>query len=543
MSAANDTGDDGVDRTPASRADVCIVGTGVAGALVGYRLASAGHSVVFLEAGERFEAGSRLGRMEFAIRSDTPDTRVWDMGGPRDRYTTDGSVEYPLNDARVKGVGGTTLHWQGNTPRFHEVDFELDTRHGLGVDWPLGYDDLSPYYTAAESELGVAGTAGPGDPPREADYPLPAFPKRYSDGLLVEACERLGISTRDTPQARNSVPYDGRSQCLGFSTCLPVCPSGAKYSADVTVRKAEEAGARVIDRARVVRLEHDDEGAIVAAHYVTPDGTEHRQAARHFVLAAGAVETPRLLLLSASDAYPDGLANSSGAVGRYLMEHPVVGTVGRTDGPMDPEPIGFVTTISEAFYGYDRGPGSFILEFRSDPPSVMDRALGRDPLGDVLSPAVWGDDLLSGDFTNREVSINAQVEMLPRAENRVSLDAAKTDDLGNPVPNVSLSLSDHEREAFEFAFEVQADILAEMGATPVRRTDPERPAWARHLMGTARMGSDPDDSVVDGRLRSHDHPNLSVVGASVFPTGSAANPVLTISALALRAADDIEAGL
>jgi choline dehydrogenase-like flavoprotein len=299
----------------------------------------------------------------------------------------------------------------------------------------------------------------------------------------------------------------------------------------------------VIDRARVVGLEHDDDGAIVAARYVTPDGVEHRQEARHFVVAAGAVETPRLLLLSASDAYPDGLANSSGTVGRYLMEHPVVGTVGRTDGPLDPEPIGFLTTTSEAFYGYERGPGSFVLEFRSDPPSVLDSALGGDAIGDVRQPAVWGDDLVAGDFTNREVSVNAQVEMLPRAENRVTLDHSRTDDLGNPVPDVSLSLSDHEYEAFEFAFEVQADILSEMGATPVRRTDPDTPAWAHHLMGTARMGTDPDESVVDASLRTHDHPNLSVVGASVFPTGAAANPVLTISALALRAAEDIDAGL
>jgi choline dehydrogenase-like flavoprotein len=536
---------DGVDRSPSADVDVCIVGTGVAGALVGLRLAEAGRSVVFLEAGERFE-GSRLERMEFAIRSDTPDTEVWEMGGPRDRYTTGGAFEYPVNSARVKGVGGTTLHWQGNTPRFHEVDFELGTRHGLGVDWPISYDDLSPYYTAAERELGVAGSPGPDDPPREADYPLPAFPKRYSDGLLIAACERLGISTRDAPQARNSVPYDGRSACLGFATCLPVCPSGAKYSADATVRKAEAAGARVIDHARVVRLDHDETGRIVAARYVTPDGAEHRQEARHFVLAAGAVETPRLLLLSASDAHPDGLANSSGAVGRYLMEHPVVGTVGRTDGPLDPEPIGFLTTTSEAFYGYERGPGSFVLEFRSTPRSPLDDALGgsaNDAIGDLTAPARWGDALLARDFTNREVSVNAQVEMLPRAENRVTLDPSETDDLGNPVPNVSLSLSDHEREAFRFAFEVQADILAELGSTPVRQTDPERPAWAHHLMGTARMGGDPATSVVDARLRSHDHPNLSVVGASVFPTGAAANPVLTISALALRAAEDIGAGL
>lgn len=533
----------GAERSPSPRADVCIVGTGVAGALVGHRLAEAGRSVVFLEAGEWFDPASRIERMEFAIRPDTPDTRVWDMGGKRDRYSTSGAIDYPLNDARVKGVGGTTLHWQGNTPRFHEVDFELASERGLGVDWPISYADLSPYYTTAEAELGVAGSAGDEGPPREADYPLPAFPKRYSDGLLMEACERLGISTRDAPQARNSEPYDGRSPCIGFSTCLPVCPSGAKYSADVTVRKAEVAGARVVDRARVVRLEHDDDGAIVAAHYVTPDGVEHRQEARHFVVAAGAVETPRLLLLSASDDYPDGLANSSGAVGRYLMEHPVVGTVGRTEGPLDPEPIGFLTTTSEAFYGYERGPASFVLEFRSDPPSVLDEALGGDAVGDVRQPAVWGDDLVAGEFTNREVSVNAQVEMLPRAENRVALDDSRTDDLGNPVPDVSLSLSEHEHEAFEFAFEVQADILAEMGATPVRQTDPETPAWANHLTGTARMGTDPAESVVDATLRTHDHPNLSVVGASVFPTGAAANPVLTISALALRAAEDIDAGL
>jgi choline dehydrogenase-like flavoprotein len=516
---------------------------------------------VILEAGPRFGLESRLERMERHLRPEHGAEEVWEMGGPRDRYSTSGPVEYPLNRARVKGVGGTTLHWLGIAQRLHEKDFEMDSRYGLASDWPLEYDDLRPYYAAAESALGVAGAEdNPFSPPREEGYPMEPFPPSRSDDLFAEACAELGIETHSAPQARNTESYDGRSQCLGFGTCIPVCPSGAKYSGDVHVRKAEREGARVIDRVPVQRLEHGpDPSTLEAAVYRTPDGTRHRQRADQFVLACGGVETPRLLLLSRSEAHPRGLANSSGAVGNYFMDHATVTTEARLDRPVNEEPIAFETTHSEQFYDHDEPvPGSIMLVFGNvDPTSPREVALrgGHDrgsPGGSyapVLERDRWGDELLAEireGFTASRLSIHAGVEVLPHEENRVSLDDDATDEHGNPVPDVSLGVTDHERETMDHALAIHEAIFDELGAEIVRQTDPSDPndlEWGNHHMGTTRMGSDPDESVVDAQLRAHDVGNLSVVSSSVFVTAGVAAPTLTIAALALRAAERIDEDL
>jgi len=372
------TGSTAGERTPSSSIDVCIVGSGVAGALLANSLAARGHEVVVLEAGERFDPADRIEQMEQAIRPAHSRSDVWNVGGERDAYSTAGSQDYFLNRHRVKGVGGTTLHWQGMVSRLHEKDFEMQTRYGLASDWPISYDDLKPYYAEAERELGVAGSGdNPFSPPRDEDFPLPAFPPSYADSLFEPACESLGITMHTVPQARNSEPYDGRSMCQGYSTCSPVCPSGAKYSADVHVRKAEAKGVRVIDRAPVQRLEHDGPGeAVTGAVYATPNGETHRQDADYFVLACGGVETPRLLLLSRSEQYSDGLANSSGAVGRYFMEHPWVSVVGTLDEPANRNPIGFHTSESHQFVDHETAsPGSIKLQFNNMSPHSPRRAI------------------------------------------------------------------------------------------------------------------------------------------------------------------------
>jgi choline dehydrogenase-like flavoprotein len=548
MSATDGDGD----RRPVRTADVCIVGAGVAGGLVAHVLADRGYDVVVLEAGERFDPENRLAQMEDSIRPTGPGNNVWGMGGERDAYTSSGGFDYPLNETRVKGVGGTTLHWLGISPRLHEKDFEMRSRYGLAEDWPLSYRDLQPFYAEAEAQLGVAGGEdNPFAPPRETAFPMEAFPKSHSDELFAEACERLGITTHTVPQARNSEVYDGRSQCVGYSTCVPVCPSGAKYSGDVHIRKAEAAGARVIDRAPVQRLEHDEAGErVTAAVYATPDGTEHRQTATHFVLACGAIETPRLLLLSESERYPDGLANSSGAVGRYFMEHPGIEASGLVETPPNPNPIGFHTTESHQFYDREEAfPASLKLEFRNaNPPSPVDAALRggdtgtRGDLSDVLTGDAWGDELvdrLERPAGRTRLAVLATAEQLPLWENTVSLNPQVTDDHGNPVPDVSYTVGERARRTLEDAADLLRDIMDELGATDIRVESPEDPRHASHHMGTTRMGEDPATSVVDSRLRTHDLSNLTISSASVFVTAGAMNPTLTIAALSLKAAEHI----
>ncbi|TYL36406.1 GMC family oxidoreductase [Natronococcus pandeyae] len=540
-----------IDRAPSDRVDVCVIGSGPAGALIAYTLAERGHDVVVLDAGKRFDPANRERRMEMALRPGHDFVDVWEMGGRRDRYTVSGDRFYQLNRTRVKGIGGSTLHWVGMTPRLHEKDFEMRSRYGLAADWPIDYADLRPYYAAAERELGVAGAEdNPFAPPREEPYPLPAFPPSHSDSIFADACEEIGIQMHSAPQARNSEAYDGRSQCAGYGTCMPVCPAGAKYSADVHVRKAEAAGARVVDRAAVQRLRHDESGEYVeSAVYVTPAGETHAQRADAFAVCCGGVETPRLLLLSESDAHPDGLANSSGAVGRYFMEHPSVSTTAELDQDTRQHHIGFPTSESHQFYDHEEPrPGSFTLEFQNTAGSDVHGYDGGGGMGGILAPlygAEWGDDLLETmrDRYGNTVAVSATAEQLPDAESRVTLDRSTSDEFGNPVPNIEWRVGSHAVETLEHALSIHRNIVDRIDGTITGQTDPRTPGTVAHHLGTTRMGDDPDESVVNARLRTHDVRNLYLASGSVFVTGGAMPPTLTIAALSLKAADHIDSAL
>jgi len=539
-----------MDREPSERADVCVIGAGPAGALVASQLASDGQKIVVLEAGPRFDRSNREQQMEQAIRPGDHGS-VWEMGGDRDAFSASGERYYPLNVSRVKGVGGSTLHWQGMVMRLHPSDFD----GGHDTDdpaWPISYDDLRPYYADAERALGVAGDAdNPFAPPRDGAYPLPGFPPSYSDSLFAEACERLGITMHSVPNARNSEPYDGRGPCVGYGTCQPVCPSGAKYDASVHIEDAEAEGTRVIDRAPVQRLETGSDGRVEAAVYATPDGTEHRQTAREFVIAAGGVETPRLLLLSASDDYPDGLANSSGLVGHYFMDHLFAGAGGTLDRETRQNHVGFLTSECHQFYD---DPGQAV-ERVADGETVVaatDEALsplkleflnyaGPSPVELALSGEEWGDTLLSSlrESYGNSIAMGGLVGQPPRKENRVTLDTSTTDDHGNPVPDIQWSWGERLERSVGRANEIQHAVLSELGVDISWTVGPADTGPAYHHMGTTRMGTDPAESVVNPQLRAHDVTNLSIASSSVFVSAGSMNPTLTIAALALKCADHV----
>ena len=526
-----------MNRTPVESADLCIVGAGPAGALIADRLASE-FDVVVLDAGPRFDDESRLERQERAIRPFFDRPAVWDSDPERDAHAATGEWFYPLNHARVKGIGGSTLHWQGMVMRLHEDDFQSATARGVGPDWPIEYEDLRPYYADAEREIGVAGAAdNPFGPPREEPFPMPAFRPSYSDSLFAEACDQLEITMHSVPNARNSESYDGRSECVGYGTCQPVCPAGAKYDATVHIDRAESKGARIIDRAQVQHLEHTPE-EIQEAVYATPDGTEHRQTADAFVVACGGVETPRLLLLSESSAYPDGLANSSGLVGRYFMDHLFAGVGGVLDERTRQNHVGFFTSESHQFYDdADEEFGPFKLEFFN--------YAGPSPVELALTGDDWGDELLERLRTEygNHIAVGGLVEQLPREDSYVGLDPDRTDNHGNPVPDVHWNVGDRALRTIERANEIQREILTELGAEITWTAGPESTGPAYHHMGTTRMGTDPAESVVDPTLQTHDLDNCWIASSSVFPTGGAVNPTLTIAALSLRAADAVESFL
>jgi choline dehydrogenase-like flavoprotein len=541
--SATDSG--GRDKTPVEGADVCVVGAGPAGALLSHSLAKRGHDVVILEAGPRFDMDERVERMKRQIHPDRGTEEIWDMGGDRDAYTLSTDRPMPLNKRRVKGVGGTSLHWGSVVPRFRERDFEMQSRHGVGRDWPIRYEDLRPYYARAEQEVGVAGPDdAPHQPPREEPYPMGPLPESYQDKLYAQAGDALGIDVQPMPMAINTGAYD-RNECQGYGTCEHVCPSGGKYTADIHVRKAEAEGATVLTEVPVQRLEHGPDGeSVTAAVYETPNGETHRQEADTFVAAAGAYETPRLLLLSASDQYPDGLANSSGTVGRYFMDHGgglVIGLL--PDRETHSAEYGPVIS-SGIFQFYDDGEApvggiNMMLLNQAEPP-MPQLAMESDTIGDELLAEV---DTQYGHTIGTTIS----VEMLPREDNAITLDESTTDDRGNPVLDVDITDGQYARDATEKAVEVFTDITEELGGTVVFDQGTHTPdaefieqtKGGYHPMGGTRMGEDPDESVVDPTLKTHDLDNLYISGGGVFVTGGAANPTLTIMALSLKAADHI----
>ena len=524
-----------VGQTLTLDADVGIVGAGAAGGVLAFELARRGVRVVVLESGPRHEFTRRPDYVRRYLKHQNP----WETS-PRDldRHTVGGVTPYRLAGQRVRGVGGSTLHWEGYAFRLHVSDFRMRSLYRIADDWPISYSDLEGYYGAAERLLGVAGTDDERlASSRSTPFPLPPFPFSHSDHLFAPACAALGVAFNHMPQARNSLAYGGRSQCRACSTCA-VCPTGAKASTDLTlIPQAEATGnARIIPEATVLRLETDRSGQVSAAVYAGRDRVPQRLTARVFVVAAGAVETARLLLLSASRGFPTGLANRSGLVGKFFMSHPSIDIVGRARENVYPYRIGFSTAMSRQFaIERDRGTrGAFLLEFLN--------SAGATPERLAVSSREWGEALrrrVREEF-GRSLGIRVYVEQLPDRANSVSLSARTRDYFDNPAPHLHCSIGRYEREALDDATAVASKILASMGVTDIRASGL---SFAAHQIGTHRMGTDPQGSVVDVNLRAHDVPNLYLVGSGCFVTASASPPTLTIMALAIRAAEHIAARL
>jgi len=512
-------------------AEACVVGAGAAGGIIALELARRGIRVVVLESGPRHDFGRRGEYVRRYLRHENP----WRSPLPElDRYTPGGPTPYVLDWKRVRGVGGSTLHWEGYTLRLHADDFRLRSLHGIADDWPISYQDLEPYYAGAENALGVAGAADdPWASPRSTPFPLPPFPFSYTDRLFAPACRSLGIAFHHMPQARNSVDYGGRPQCRACGTCH-VCPTGAKASVDLThIPQAEATGnALVLTGATVLRLDVDRSGQVSAAVYAQPDKVERRLTARVFVIAAGAVETARLLLLSTAPAFPDGLANRSGLVGKFFMSHPSLEVTGRAGEKVYPYRIGFSTAMSRQF-AVERGRathGAFLLEFMNSAGPTPDQiAVASDRWGEALRKQVREE-------FGRRLGIRIYCEQLADRSNAVSLNTRVRDYYGNPAPHLQQNVGSYERQALDEAKEVAGKILAAMGLTDIR---PSSLMFAAHQIGTHRMGADPGTSVVDANLRAHDFPNLYLVGSGCFVTASSSPPTLTIAALAIRAAEHI----
>jgi choline dehydrogenase-like flavoprotein len=433
--------------------------------------------------------------------------------------------------------------YAGDWPRLTPSDFRVRSLDGVADDWPLTYEELEPYYDRIAREIGVAGLAGDPAYPEGDDLPLPPLP--LGDGVtdVVRAHDRLGWHWWPAPSAVLSAPYRGRHPCAQWGSCMQGCPEGAKASTDVTHWPAAiEHGARLVTGARVTRLVTDGARLVRGAEYVDAAGREHLAEADVVVLAANAVGTARLLLLSADARRPEGLANSSGLVGRRLMMHPFAVVTGVFEEAFETwkgnvgsrihslqfyetdESRGFVRGAKWSLAPSTGGPMNAAMPARAGTavwgPEHHRRV--RERFGHCLSWGIFGEDL-------------------PGEGNRVELDPDLVDSSGLPAPRVSYTTSENSRRLLAFHVERARESMLEAGAMTVDTLPQMRPAgW--HLLGTARMGTDPATSVVDPRGRAHDLDNLYVADGSLFVTAGGVNPTNTISALALRVADGLVAG-
>jgi choline dehydrogenase-like flavoprotein len=501
--------------------DLLVVGSGVAGAMVALTAIQRGQTVLMLEAGSRFDFGRRLEQIKSEQVLGTP---LWDWArAGRDVHTDDSEpvlgYRYTLNDSRVRGVGGSTLHWGGLVQRFWEGDFESRSRYGLGADWPIGYDDIEPWYARAEQVLGVAGTPNPVGPSRSTPFPMPGFGRAAGEDRWEEIVRGLGGTLDLTAHARNSSAYDGRSPCVSYAVCN-ACPSGARFSADFQITALERTGRLDLRTETVARrVELNSAGVVVGVHASTLDGRDEVFTGRQVIIAAHAVETARLLLLS-------DVGNGSDQVGRHLMEHWYAAATARIPDRVPPPVVGFGTSECSLWYDDDeRGDrGAIKLEF----------ALPHDVLGRGLAEGHLGVDLAEYDEREfgRWATVAAELEHQPNPESRVTLDPELTDMFGDPAPKTSWRLGDVDRKTHARGHELLATLLEARGGTNLRKV--ANYARAHHHMGTCRMSHDPAEGVVDANCRVHGAQNLYLAGSSVFPTGGARQPTLTIAALALR---------
>ena len=517
-------------------ADVLVIGAGASGAVAVKELAEHGFSVVCLEQGTWTPPDSFAGdKPEWELVKQKqwhPNPNV--RGGASD-YPVDTS-ESDVNPLMYSGVGGSTILYAAHWCRFLPSDFRVKTLDGIADDWPFTYEDLAPYYARTDRDMGTSGLGdNPAYPPGES-FPLPPLPIGKIGMKAAEGMNKLGWHWWPAPNSIPSKPYGGRNQCVRWGTCLTGCPERAKASFDHTHwPDAIKNGAILITGARVREITVDEDGLANGAIYIDRQGRERHQKAGIVIVCANGVGTPRLLQLSKSARFANGLANSSGLVGKNLMMHPYAAVTGYFDEPLESwlGPAG-QTIQSMQFYETDKTRG-FVRGAKwqvmpSGGPLGMRAAYGGKPLEEA-----WGANLHRNTrkVFGRAFEWGIIAEDLPDEANAVVLDPVLKDSDGIPAPKIIYKNSDNTRKMIDFHLERAKEAMLAAGATDISTTPLMRDCgW--HLMGTARMGNDPARSVVDQYGRAHDVPNLFIYDGSVFVTSSGFNPTGTIAAVALR---------
>lgn len=509
-------------RKYGEEADICIVGAGAAGGVLAYELSKAGFKVVVIDAGPFWNPQTDFASDELSMQSLAwSDTRlVAGNNPPKMGHNNSG-----------RGVGGGTVHFTGVFLRFHESDFRVKSLDGVAADWPITYQDLEPYYDKIEHDIAVSGPKHFPWGPFQGPYPYPERePISANSQIFREGCEKLGLRSAVAPLAILSAPFEGRPPCINRGFCNQGCLPNAKFSTLIHhIPKAIGYGAEILSDCMVTQVLVDKNGKATGVTFVY-EGKEYSQKAKLVILANFCIETPRLLLNSACSKFPDGLANSSGLVGKALMTHSGHDVYCKFHDEIRIYKGTPVMAVSQEFYETDPSR-DFVRGYTLN-------AHGSRPLGLsknlVSSAGIWGKKLydIMRDF-NFYAQITLVGEVLPQLNNSVTLSDEK-DEYGLPRPLVTFSYCDNDNKLIAHAVEKAQDILVAMGGQPAF-VIPD----TGHLMGACRMGDNPSTSVVDGFCRSHDISNLYICGASVFVTSGGCNPTETVMAIAARTADHI----
>ncbi|HZQ37092.1 MAG TPA: GMC family oxidoreductase [Dehalococcoidia bacterium] len=510
---------------PSEAVDFCIVGTGAGGGVLAQRLARYGFSVVALEAGQWHDSERDMVSDEAgSARLYWNDLRITGGADP---------LELGANNSG-KGVGGSTVHYAAFCPRFHPSDFRVKTLDGVAADWPIAYEEIEPYYAQMEREYPVSGPARyPWGKPH--GYPYAPLEAGTAGQMLIKGCERLGIPVvAGGPVAIPAGRYGKRPHCIMRGFCLLGCKVGAKSSIHVShIPDAIAHGAEIRTGSMAFEVPTDEAGRASGVRYfrTLANGRvlEQFQRAKAVIVAGYAIETPRLLLNSKSGQFPDGLANSSGMVGKHLMAQAGPVVWGRFEEPIRQYKAPPACACSEAFYETDprndfvRG---YALQTVAPLPIAMAHLL-------IDETGCFGEELIEKmqDY-NHYAAIGVLGEILPDPRNRVTIHPSAKDQFGLPVPYVQFNLFENDKRMMAAGIARARAVLSAAGATETHFV----PRYA-HLVGTCRMGFTPQDSVVDRWCRSWDVPNLLICDGSVLVTQGSSNPALTISALAARTAD------
>jgi choline dehydrogenase-like flavoprotein len=505
------------------KVDAVIVGAGVAGAILAARLSAEHKKIVILEQGPNWQLGDLLS------------SQIWS------RRLKWGGAPVELKGAHPAGhsfnmgwgSGGSAIHHFAQWPRLHVEDFRMKTLFGRGVDWPIAYEDLRPYYDRVQEQVGISGdhVREPWRPPGEP-YPLPPLKSFKQAEVLANGFQNIGLRTGPTPLAILSQNYKGRAACLNDGWCDAGCPIGALAQpllSDLPTSLANGAELRTQAAATRVLLSGDGRRAI-GVEYIDHSGTPKRQHADVVILANNCVQGVRLLLNSATSHHPHGVGNSSDAVGRYMLTHFSAGLAGMFDIDMQ----NHLGTTGSALIGQDayaRPEGSY--SWFIAPAHKLSDVLGIANVDEVL----FGSAL--HDFVRRAAkglgSITAVGEQAPRAENRLILSGTK-DAYGLPIARWDNALDTREQTLFATMRAEGLRALKAAGAGQLWASE----RWVyQHIAGGLRMGAGPADSVCDSYGRCHDMPNLILAGAGLFPTQGAVNPTFTVHALTQRTADHL----